>query len=174
KFKIWTAVPHQEEGWPRHQEEAAKPRLNGADGVVWVVTRAFDNSFSVLDRLSSALRFRAPIADELMCFLRGSPCLRETFLCLTQLFLLRPDLGVCFFECLRGGIRKSSGLPQRLLGSLQGGSRRSRRRGINGRNQSGERLEPQWTDVVREASRHRSPCERRRGRQRFKRCLDAT
>ncbi len=50
-----------------------------------------------------------------MCFLRGGPCLRETFLRLTQRFLLRLDLGGCFFKGFRGGIRKSSGLTQRLL-----------------------------------------------------------
>ena len=155
-----------------HLANPAKPashRCAGCDERALSTTRsASSTAFRALS--ASALRSRTNrSASCLAC-----PCLRETFLCLTHRFLLRLDLGSCFFEGFRGGIRKSSGLTQRLFGSLQDGFRWSRRRGLNVRNQPGERLEPQWTDVVRKASRHRSLRKRRRGRQRFKRRLDAT
>jgi hypothetical protein len=79
----WTAVPQQEEGWPRHQEEAAKPPLNGADGVVWS-----RNSWTTPPRLHELMRLRDffLIVQPPLLLLRRGVCAQTSSFVISHLF----------------------------------------------------------------------------------------
>jgi hypothetical protein len=60
--------PQQEEGWPRHQKEAAKPHLNGADG--GVVKKFLDHT-TPSARTNEASRLFLIVQPPLLLLRRG-------------------------------------------------------------------------------------------------------
>ncbi len=60
--------PQQEDGWPRHQKEAAKPHLNGADG--GVVKKFLDHT-TPSARTNEAARLFLIVQPPLLLLRRG-------------------------------------------------------------------------------------------------------